>query len=80
MFYKGTKICEGNECEDGDEDDEIVSEIQSDNVTLPDHFRCACHTLNLLSSTDFLQIIKKHEQIHFRHKHAFMRYTVVFTI
>ncbi|XP_036336509.1 uncharacterized protein LOC118746724 isoform X1 [Rhagoletis pomonella] len=42
-------------------------------LELPQYFRCASHTLNLLSSTDFLNIIKQSKKLYSRHKQAFMR-------
>lgn len=66
---------------DGSDDNEESGQGGSDSdeelsfseLMLPNHFRCASHTLNLIATTDFLNIIKKNEHVFSKHKVAFSR-------
>ena len=42
------------------EDDISICEIGGDQITLPKHLRCSCHTLNLIAVTDVNKILKQH--------------------
>ena len=58
------------------EEDEAVDKIpefheirrQNFAASLPNHQRCACHTLNLIGSTDYIKIIKRSSNIYAMHK------------
>ncbi|XP_036341076.1 uncharacterized protein LOC118750467 [Rhagoletis pomonella] len=47
--------------------------IENVDVQLPHHFKCASHTLNLISSSDFIKIVKKEPFLYNKHIEAISR-------
>ncbi|KAL7741796.1 hypothetical protein ACLKA6_012024 [Drosophila palustris] len=63
----------GEEDEDSDSEDELLQSVEPPIIRLPKHYRCASHTLNLLATTDYINIIKSDLKIHELHMRVLTR-------
>ncbi|XP_070072370.1 uncharacterized protein [Drosophila takahashii] len=62
----------------GDETtDDIPQYLEISTFRLPKHYRCGCHTLNLLATTDFTNIIKADSRVYEDHKNLLKRCSTV---
>ena len=59
--------------DDADSDSDLGEGLKNMNFHLPQHFRCASHTLNLICSADYIKILRQHPKLHARHEQTIRR-------
>lgn len=64
----GNDIGDENDDDDEDDGDDVNFVEYADDMYLPDHERCASHTLNLIATTDYLKHLSKQPALLILHK------------